>query len=138
MFDCTVFQQTIVILMGTNCALLLADLFVYSYEAEFVQKLYCLANKILQQRPFHFTFGYIDDAHSINNRSFHNLHIIYPPELEIKETTDTSTSVSYLDLLLSVTGGTLSTKLYDKRDNFDFRIVNFPFICSNIPQSPAL
>ena len=33
--------------------------------------------------------------------------------------------------------GILSTKLYDKRDDFDFRIVNFPYISSNIPESPA-
>ena len=46
-------------------------------------------------------------------------------------------SVSYLALLLFATGGTISTKLYDKRDDFDFRIVNFPYICSNIPESPA-
>ena len=136
-FGGTVFQQTIGIPMGTNCAPLLADLFLYSYEAEFVQKLLSNKQKTLAA-SFNFTFRYIDDVLSINNRSFHDhLHTIYPPELEIKETTETSTSASYLDLLLSVTDGTLSTKLYDKRDDFDFRIVNFPFICSNIPESPA-
>ena len=58
--------------------------------------------------------------------------ITYPTELEIKETTDSSTSAPYLDLFLSVTEETLSTKLYDKRDDFDFRMVNLPF-CSNKP-----
>ena len=62
---------------------------------------------------------------------------IPPPQLGIKETTGTSTSASYLDLLLSVTDRTLSTKLYDKCDDFDFRIVKFPCICSNIPDSQA-
>jgi hypothetical protein len=33
--------------------------------------------------------------------------------------------------------GRLRTKLYDKRDDFNFPIVNFPFICSNIPAGPA-
>jgi hypothetical protein len=28
-------------------------------------------------------------------------------------------------------------KLYDKRDDFNFPIVNFPFTCSNIPAAPA-
>ena len=74
----------------------------------------------------------------MNNDAFHHhLHAIYPPELEIKETTESPRSASYLDLLLSVSNGILSTKLYDKRDDFDFRIVNFPFISSNIPESPA-
>ena len=60
----------------------------------------------------------------------------FSPEKQTIQIT-TSTSTSYLDLLLSVSNGLLSTKLYDKRDDFDFRIVNFPFISSNIPESPA-
>jgi hypothetical protein len=46
---------------------------------------------------------------------------IYPIELEIKDTTDTDRSASYLDLLLEIDSeGRLRTKLYDKRDNFKF------------------
>ena len=45
----------------------------------------------------------------------------YPIELEIKDTTDTDRSASYLDLHL----------------DFNFPIVNFPFICSKIPAAPA-
>jgi hypothetical protein len=45
---------------------------------------------------------------------------------------------SYLDLHLEIDSeGRLRTKLYDKRDDFNFLIVNFPFICSNIPAAPA-
>jgi hypothetical protein len=32
--------------------------------------------------------------------------------------------------------GQLSTKIYDKRDDFNFKIINFPNMCSNIPGSP--
>ena len=136
-FGGIVFQQTIGIPMGTNCAPLLADLFLYSYEAEYIQHLISNKQKKLAA-SFNFTFRYIDDVLSLNNDEFHNhLHAIYPPELEIKETTESASSASYLDLLLSVSKGTLSTKLYDKRDDFDFRIVNFPYISSNIPESPA-
>ena len=46
-------------------------------------------------------------------------------------------SDSYLGLFLLVTDWTLSTILYQKRDDFDFRIVNYHDICSNIPESPA-
>jgi hypothetical protein len=57
---------------------------------------------------------------------------------EIKDTTDTDTSSSYLDLHLKIDSeGRLRTKLYDKRDDFNFPIVNFPFICSNIPAASA-
>jgi hypothetical protein len=59
-------------------------------------------------------------------------------ELEIKETTDTDTSASYLDLHLEIDSeGRLRTKHYDKRDDFNIPIVIFPFICSNILAAPA-
>ena len=63
---------------------------------------------------------------------------MYPAELETKDTTESNTSASYLDLLLSiVSDGPLRTSLYDKRDDFNFHITNFPFLSSNIPSSPA-
>jgi hypothetical protein len=63
---------------------------------------------------------------------------IYPNELVITDTTNTDKSASYLDLHLEIDSeGQLRTKLYNKRDDFNFPIVNFPFICSNIPAAPA-
>jgi hypothetical protein len=65
------------------------------------------------------------------------VHLIYPDELEIKDTTVSDKSASYLDILLNIdSNGRLTTSLYDKRDDIDFAIVNFPFLCSNIPLSP--
>jgi hypothetical protein len=90
---------------------------------------------------FNHTFWYIDDVLSINNHNFHNyVLLIYPHELEIKDTTESDKSASYLDILLNIdSNGRLTTLLYDKHDDFDFAIVNFPFLCtcSNIPLSPA-
>ena len=61
-----------------------------------------------------------------------------PAELEIKDTTERVTSASYLDLLLSIVrDGQLHTSIYDKRDDFNFHVTNFPFLSSNIPSSPA-
>jgi hypothetical protein len=65
-FGGTLFQQVIGIPMGTNCAPLLADLFLYSYESEFLQKL-VKDKKIHEARAFNFTYRYIDDVLSINN-----------------------------------------------------------------------
>ena len=63
---------------------------------------------------------------------------MYPAELEIKDTTESNTSASYLDLLLSIeSDGQLRISLYDKRDDFSFHITNFPFLSSNIQFSPA-
>jgi hypothetical protein len=71
------------------------------------------------------TFRYIDDVLSINNHNFHNyVHLIYPDGLEIKA----DKSASYLDILRNIDSyGRLTTSLYDKRGDFDFSIVNFPF-----------
>ena len=117
---------------------LLADLFLYSYESEFLQKL-VKDKKIHEARAFNFTYRYIDDVLSINNSRFSEfLPLIYPPELEVKETTDTASSASFLDLYREFDdSGQLSTKIYDKRDDFNFKIINFPNMCSNIPASPA-
>ena len=65
------------------------------------------------------------------------LEFIYSRELEIKEITETAASSLYLDCYLCTDNGKLTTRLYDKRDDFNFPIVNFPFLSSNIPSAPA-
>jgi hypothetical protein len=58
--------------------------------------------------------------------------------LEVKETTDTASSACCLDLYLEFdNSGQISTKIYDKRDDFKFKILNIPNLCSNIPVFPA-
>ena len=130
MFGRDVFQQTIYIPVGTNYAPILADLFLYSYEADFIQGLLKTNEKKLAG-SFTFTFRHIDDVLSLNNCKFGDfVDRFYPIELAIKDITDISRSTSYLELHLE-------TKLYDKRDYFNFSIANFPFICSKIPTVPA-
>ena len=134
-FGGRIFQQTFGIPMGTNCAPLLADLFLY--EAEFVQSLLQAGKKHLAQQ-FNFTYRYIDDVLSLKNAKFAEyLEVIYPRELEIKETAETAASSSYLDCFLYIDNGKLATRLYDKRDDFNFPTVNFPFLSSNIPSAPV-
>ena len=135
-----VLQQIIGIPMGTNCTLLLADLFPYSYEAEFIQPLLSAGRKRLASQ-FNFTYRYIDDVLSINNPDFENyLGQMYPPELEIIDTTESNTSASFLDLLLSIgKDGPLRSSLYDKRDDFNFHVSNFPFMSSTShPRQPMV
>jgi hypothetical protein len=93
-----VFQQSVGIPMGINRAPLLADLFLYSYEAEFIQKL-LYKKKMSLAVAFNSTFRYIDDVLSINNNQFQlYVNSIYPNELEIKDTTESSTSAPYIDV----------------------------------------
>ena len=141
-----VFQQVIGIPMGTNCAPLRADIFLYSYEAEFIQTLIRSGKRHLA-KSLNFTYRYIDDVFSLNNHKFSDyVYDIYPVELEIKETTDDQYHSSFLDLLLEIDNDShLRVKIYDKRGDFnfdidlifDFDIVNFPFSCGSIPLSPS-
>ena len=137
-FGGTLLQQFVGIPMGTNCAPLLADLFLYSNESEFLQKL-VKDKKIHEAIAFNFTNRYNDDVLSINNSRFAEfLPLIYPPELENKETTDTASSASFLDIYLEFDDSSqLSTKIYDKWDDFNFKIINFPNMFSNISASSA-
>ena len=97
-FGGTLLQQVVGIPMVTNCAPLLADLFLYSYEWEFLQKL-------------------------VKDKKIHEARAL---------------SASFLDLYLEFDdSGQLSTNIYDKRDDFNIKIINFPNMCSNIPASPA-
>ena len=105
---------------------------IYSYEAEFIQSLLSTGKKQLASR-FNLIYRYIDDVLSINHPEFSNyLGQMYPAELEIMNTTESTTSTSCLDLLLSI-----GNSIYDKRDDFNFHITNFPFLSSNILSLPA-
>ena len=69
MFRGRVFEQTVGIPMGTNCAPVLADLILYLYEADFIQGL-LMKNKEKLAQSFNFTFRYIGDVHLLNNSRF--------------------------------------------------------------------
>ena len=137
-FGGQLFRQMVGIPMGTNCAPLLADLFLYSYENEFLDKLIKEGKRKLARR-FNLSYRYIDDLISFNNKRFKEfISDIYPKELTISETTESTSVASYLDLLFTRDrSNNITTKLYDKRDAFGFHIVNFLFMSSNIPSAPA-
>ena len=101
-FGGRVFQQTIGIPMGTNCVPLLTDLFLYSYEADFTQGLLRKTEKKLPD-PLISHSANIDDVLLLNNCRFGDfVDRINPIKLEIKDTTDTDRSASYLDLKLQI------------------------------------
>ena len=60
---------------------------------------------------------------------------IYPPELQLNKANSSDTEAPFLDLHLSVSNGFVSSKIYDKRDDFD--IVNFPFLDGDVPRRPS-
>ena len=137
-FGGQLFRQMVGIPMGTNCAPLLADLFLYSYENEFLDKLIKEGKRKLP-RKFNLSYHYIDDVISFNNKKFKEfISDIYPKELTISENTESTSVASYLDLLfIQDNSNNITTRLYEKRDMFGFHVVNFPFMSSNIPSAPA-
>jgi hypothetical protein len=97
------FQQTIGILMGTDCAPLLSDFFLQFYETDFRQSLHKNKDRKLAQ-SFTSSFRYIYTVLSLNTYRFGDyLHLIYPNELEVKDTADAQKFASYLDLHLEST-----------------------------------
>ena len=132
------FRQVIGIPMGTNCAPLLADLFLYSYENEFLDNMIRSGHRRLA-RSFNLCYRYIDDLIVFNNKKFLDyLKEIYPSQLTVEKANKSDHLADYLDLTFIIdSGGKLSTRLYDKRDDFDFHIVNFPYLSSNIPSGPS-
>ena len=124
--------------MGTNCASLLAHLFLYSYENEFLDDMIRCGHRRLA-RSFILCYRYIDDLIVFNNKTFLDyLKEIYPTQLTVEKAKKSDHLADYLDLTFIIgSGGKLSTRQYDKRDNFDFQIVNFPFLSSNILSGPS-
>ena len=131
----SLFRQKIGIPMGTDCAPFLANLFLYSYEHEWMMKMKKTNPQLARQ--FSRSARYIDDLLTINNDGLMKKYTknIYPAELELKhENSKNDKSASYLDLQLDVLNGEIVISLYDKRDDFPFKIVNFPDLSGNIPQ----
>ena len=130
------FRQCISISMDTNCAPLLANLFLYSYEVEFLRSMK-KSNKKLA-KAFNLTSHYIDDLISINNPRFKQfLNDICPEELVVSETSESRNDVSYLDFLIDISNSDLVCSILDKRDTFNSDIVNYPDLPGNIPTAPA-
>ena len=131
-----VFRQTIGIPMGTDCAPMLANLFLFFYEYNYMKNL--LKNNSQLARKFSFTVRYIDDLLTLNNTAFDKeIPNIYPKELLLKRTTEEHNRLSYLDLQITIDNRKYITTLYDKRDAFGFDIVNLPYLDSNIPVRSA-
>jgi hypothetical protein len=136
-FNGKIFKQIIGVPMGTNCAPLIADLFLYCYESEFMLEL-SKTKQVDLINCFNLTSRYIDDILNLDNPLFEQyIHKIYPKELVLNRSCISNTDAAYLDLHLTINNNLIKTSLYDKRDDFNFEIVNFPFLDGNIPKGPS-
>ena len=86
-------------------------------------------------KRFHNVFRYIDDLLTLNDdNEFERSSLdIYPPELVLKRENANNNHATFLDMDIKISNNTFDYKLYDKRNSFDFYIVCFPYLCSNMP-----
>jgi hypothetical protein len=135
----SVFKQKIGIPMGTDCAPFLANLFLFSFEFAYTMKLIKSGNYQHANNLRH-VYRYIDDITSVNDNNYlqDNYVNIYPPCLNLKKVNGTDDKADVLDVSVVINpGGNCSTTVYDKRDDFTFKIVNFPDLRSNINKNMA-
>ena len=118
-FGNKIYRQTIGIPMGAYCASLVADLFLFCYERDFMKSL-SRENQADIIEAFNSTSRYLDHLLNIDNIYFeHMVDRIYPAELQLNKANSSDTEAPSIDLNLSISNGTVSTKIYDKRDDFD-------------------
>ena len=92
-------------------------------------------NQTYMIEAFNSTSRYLDDLLNIDNPYFEQM--VGQTELQLNKVNSSDTEAPYLDLNLSITNGIVSSKIYDKRDDFNFDIVNFPFLDGDVPRSPS-
>ena len=88
-------------------------------------------------KAFNLTSRYLDDLLNIDTHFEGMVNQIYPPELQLNKAYTSDTEAPFLDSHLSISNGFVSSKIYDKRDDFDFYIVNFPFLDGDVPRRPS-
>ena len=128
-----IFRQMIGIPMGSDPAPFIANLFLYFYEDNFLSKL--KKDDIARARKFRHIFRFIDDLISLNDddeflRSYLQ---IYPSEMKLKLENQSTQSASFYDLDLEINDKMFESKLYDKREAFQFSVVRMPYHLSDIP-----
>jgi hypothetical protein len=139
MFGDKLFQQNIGIPMGTDCAPLLANIYLHMYEHEYMINLQ--KKNIRQARKFNNTMRYIDDLATLNNLDFEKeKENIYNSEyLTLNAENKSPKKATFLDTNIEIQNNkTINISIYDKRDDFPFEINTFPYPDSNISVKNAI
>ena len=133
------FRQCIGIPMGIDPAPQMANLYLHYYEFQFMDSLKKTDNT--SARRFSKTKRYIDDLQTINNDGtlsrMHEEGRIYPREMQLNKENVNDQKATFLDLNEAIVNKQIIVKVYDKRDDYNFEIVNYPHLSSNIPLKAA-
>ena len=133
-FEVMVYQQIVGIPMDTNCAPLIADLFLFCYERQFMSNFHKSKQYDLIDM-FNDTSRYLVDIFTIDNSEFFS--DIYPTEFQLDKANTSDKETSFLDLNIKVIGRDVHSSVYDKRDGFGFPIINFPWLGGDVPRLPS-
>ena len=113
------------------------NLFLFCYERDFMMS-FSGDKQADVIDAFNTTSRYLDKILNINNVYFDNMvSQVYPSELQLNKANTSDTDAAIVDLHLSISNDIVSTKNYDKRDDFDFEIVNFTFLDGAVPRSTS-
>ena len=129
----SVFRQKIGIPMGSDPAPFFANFFLFHYESIWMKNL--KKKNQGRARKFGNICRFIDDLIAINdgNEFLNSFCDIYPPELQLNKENDSEHHATFLDMDIQIIDRKFVTKLYDKRDSYNFDIVRLPYKNSNMP-----
>ena len=118
--------------MGIDPAPFWANLYLYSYEKDYIMSI--MSSDTKKARKFKHASRFIDDQGNLNDGGEFGrvCHTIYPNELQLK-CEHQGNRATFLDMEIEIVEGQFIYKLYDKRDSFPFHIVRMPDLNANIP-----
>ena len=127
-----VFKQTVGVPIGIDCGPYIANLTLFYYENRFLETTY--KSKYIVAKKLTYTYRLIDDITTLNSDGYFKEYFkeIYPPSLELNKENIGDLQANVLDLDINILDNNkFSCKLFDKRDNFNFKIVQFQPIHNN-------
>ena len=137
-FNNNVYRQVIGIPMGTNSGPHVANIYLHQYEHEYFRLLFDRGKNDLLAR-LEFVFRFQDDLISFNDHGLlqDSLCEIYPPVMIVNNTNISACKSNFLDMTISIYQGKFYFSLYDKRNDYDFDVISFPFLDGNIPKGKS-
>ena len=126
--------------MGNNAGPHLANIYLHIYEFNYVKNIGENQENFdpsYLQKLMNIFRIFLDDLLVLNDRGVFSSIIadVYPAEMIVNNTNLSSSKCTYIDLLISIYKGKFLYRLYDKRKDFNFNVISFPFLCGNIPKS---
>ena len=136
-FGDRVYRQCIGIPMGIDPAPQMANLYLYYYESSFMETI--TKENYGIPKKFNNTSRFIDDLATLNNDRYLQQfkERIYPKELVLNQENKEDNRATFLNIEAHIKDGKFCIKTYDKREAFNFEIVNYPDLSGNIPERPA-